>query len=220
MCPIAQRHKTIRLNRMNRNSHSPDAIFFDLGNVLVTFDWNIAIPRLAAQNGNDPERVKQFLADPLHDAFERNEFGGDEFYRHGVEFTNFQGSPQEFQTYWNEVFGEIPQNVALLRRLAARLPVYALSNTNPWHAAYLEEKFDWMSLFKERFYSFTLGARKPDPKIYLAALKRSQLSPNKVLFIDDRQENISGARELGFQTILLPSPDLLAARLEQSNILP
>lgn len=211
--------KTV-LDQMTKNSRTLDAIFFDLGKVLVTFDWNIAIPRLAAQNGNDPERVKQFLAHPLHDAFERNEFGGDVFFRRGAELVNFQGSPHEFQTYWNEIFDEIPSNVALLRRLAARLPVYALSNTNPWHAAYLEEKFDWMNLFKERFYSCTLGTRKPDPEIYLEALNRANLGPERVLFIDDRQENITGARELGIQTIHLPSPDLLAARLEQINILP
>lgn len=197
-----------------------NAIFFDLGNVLVTFDWNLAIPRYAAHNGGDSDRIKTFLAHPYHDAFERNEFGGKEFFARGRELTGFQATQPEFETYWNEIFTEIPENVRLLRRLAASYPIFALSNTNPWHAAYLERTFDWMRLFKTRFYSFTLGARKPDPKIFRGALERAGVLPDSVLYIDDRLENVETARDLGMQTIYLASPELLKAAIEPFALVP
>lgn len=198
----------------------PTAIFFDLGKVLVTFDWNIAIPRFAALNGGDDERIKRFLANPFHDAFERDEFSGDEFFRRGLELTGFQGTREQFEAYWNEIFHEIPSSARVLKKLAGQYPLYALSNTNPWHAAYLEATFDWMKLFNKRFYSFALKARKPDPRIYRAALERVGASPADVLFIDDRLENIESARELGFQTIHLTSPELLAPSLDKFGVMP
>lgn len=205
---------------MINNPTRPDAIFFDLGMVLFTFDWNIAIPRFAARNGGNVDRVKQFLADPYHDAFERNELTSEEFFGHGREIMGFEGSQSEFRNYWNEIFAEIPQNVQLLQELAAHYPVYALSNTNPWHAAYLEQSFDWMDIFRQRFYSFTLGARKPDPKIYRGALERAGLDAKNVLFIDDKPENIETARDLGFQTVHLASPEQLETALQKRALIP
>ncbi len=182
--------------------------------VLVTFDWNKAIPRFAAHNGGDNERVRQFLANPYHDAFERNQLSPDEFFTRGRELAYFDGTVDEFQSYWNEIFAEIPQNVAILRTLAPNIPTYALSNTNPWHAEYLEREFDWMDLFHKRLYSYALGARKPEPRIFEQALEHAHVEPAHVLLIDDRPENIAGAQELGMQTIHVTSPQVLKSNLE------
>ncbi len=190
-----------------------DAIFFDLGKVMVTFDWDIAIPRFAAHNGGDTERVRQFLANPYHDAFERNEFTEQEFFERGRELTGFDGTLEQFRTYWNEIFAEIPSSIRLLRELAARYPLYALSNTNPWHAAYIEKHFGWMNLFTTRFYSFMLGVRKPDPRIYELALADAQILPARALMIDDRAENIEGAARVGMQTLHVPTPQILQSEL-------
>lgn len=190
-----------------------DAIFFDLGMVLVTFDWAIAIPRFAAHNSGDTERVKQFLAHPFHDAFERNELSEQEFFERGRALMGFQGTRAEFQTYWNEIFTEIPSSVRLLHQLAAKLPLYTISNTNPWHAAYLEKHFAWMKLFTARFYSWSLGVRKPDARIYERALERANVSPARALLIDDRSENIIGAQRVGMRTLHAAAPQILQAQL-------
>ena len=195
-----------------------DAIFFDLGMVLVTFDWEIAVPRFAAHNGGDTERVQQFLAHPLHDAFERNEISAAEFFHHGCTLMGFQGTPSEFQTYWNEIFAEIPSGVQIVRALSSRIPLYTLSNTNLWHATYLEEKFDWMNLFTQRFYSFTLGVRKPDTRIYELALARANVPPQRALLIDDRIENINGARAVGMNALHASTPKVLQEQV--SDIFP
>lgn len=195
-----------------------DAIFFDLGMVLVTFDWNDAIARFATQSGNNPEAVRQFLSHPYHDAFERNELTGQEFFERGRELMGFTGTSREFQDAWSEIFTEIPTTVRMLRQLARSYTLYTLSNTNPWHAAYLEKHFEWMNLFTERFYSFTLGARKPDRRIYELAVAHAGIEPARALFIDDRLENIEGARAIGMQTLYAPTPAVLVQEL--TKILP
>jgi putative hydrolase of the HAD superfamily len=182
-----------------------DAVFFDLGMVLVTFDWGIAIPRLAARGGGDAERVKDFLAHDYHELFERNAMSEDEFFERGRVLLDFAGTRGEFQTYWNEIFTEIPVGVQALKELAEKFPIYALSNTNPWHAVFLEETFDWMQLFRERFYSFELGARKPEPLIFERALARAGVTAERAVLIDDREENVQGARALGMHAIHAPT---------------
>lgn len=186
--------------------------------VLVRFDWDLAIPRFARHNGGDVERVKQFLVHPFHEAFERDGLTGFEFFERGRDLMGFRGTQLEFQTYWNEIFTEIPENVGLLRALAPEFPLYALSNTNPWHADYLEQTFDWMNLFTARYYSSALRVRKPDPHIYQRVLHDAGVQAEQALCIDDRIENIEGARNLGFQTILAQSPAQLYADL--ADLLP
>lgn len=197
-------------------------VIFDLGMVLVTFDWNLAIPRFAARSGGDTARVVEFLQHPFHEQFERSALSEAEFFRRGQELMGFQGTQAEFKQYWNEIFTEIPSSIRLLRVFADRLPVFALSNTNPWHADYLEARFDWLRLFDERIYSFAVGARKPDPAIYRYALGRAGTAPQHALMVDDRAENIEAARALGMPTLHVTSPaefERQALRLLDSGLI-
>jgi putative hydrolase of the HAD superfamily len=192
-----------------------DAVFFDLGMVLVSFDWELAIPRFAARSAADPARVREFLAHPYHADFERDALSEDEFFERGRDLLDFRGTREEFRSYWNEIFTEIPAGVGVLRQLATRAPVYALSNTNAWHAAYLEETFEWMQLFRGRFYSFALGARKPDPRIFQRALALANARAPHTLLIDDRLENIESARALGLPSIHAPTSAHLLRELAE-----
>lgn len=191
-----------------------DAIFFDLGMVLVTFDWNIAIRRFAAR-GADPERVRAFLNDPVHEAFERDAVTGQEFFARGQSIMNFQGTRDEFKTYWNEIFETHQANVALARQLAVAFPLYVISNTNPWHMQYVESHYVWTRVFRERFYSPAVKIRKPDPRIFEIALLQSGTAAERAVFLDDRLENIHGAQSVGMQTLHVPTPEIATQELEK-----
>jgi putative hydrolase of the HAD superfamily len=195
------------------NLSAVQAIFFDLGMVLVSFDWDIAIPRFAAENGGDVERVRAFLAHPYHEAFERGDMSPQEFFERGCQLMGFRGTFDQFRRSWSEIFTEIESSVQLARQLGAAYPLYVLSNTNPWHVARVEQQFDWLQLFRARYYSCDLGVRKPDPRIYRMALACAQVRPDHTLFIDDRLENLEGAAAVGMQTLHAPTPDVLRARL-------
>jgi len=79
-----------------------------------------------------------------------------------------------------------------------------LSNTNALHVPYFvsllktQHGFEEMeSLFEKVYYSHELGMRKPDRAIYEFVLRDAGIVPEETLFIDDREENILAARELG-----------------------
>jgi glucose-1-phosphatase len=191
----------------------PRAIFFDLGMVLVTFDWNIAVARFAAASKRPAAEIRGWIDNPLHLEFERNGVTGQDFFQRGAASIGFEGTMEEFQRCWNEIFDEIPSSVQQLRRLAGRFPLYAISNTNPWHAAYLEKKFEWFNLFQQRIYSCACGFRKPEPQIYRLALQKARVSAPDSLLIDDRPENIRGAQRIGMRTLYVPTPEILETGL-------
>jgi len=54
-----------------------------------------------------------------------------------------------------------------------------------------------MKIFTDIYTSYRFECRKPEAMIYEKALKASNLTPHEVLFIDDLEENISSAKEVG-----------------------
>ncbi len=57
-----------------------------------------------------------------------------------------------------------------------------------------------MNRFMGHALSFEIGEIKPHARFYLKALEKLGTPAEKTLFIDDRAENIAGAKEMGLQT--------------------
>ena len=75
-----------------------------------------------------------------------------------------------------------------------------LSNTEPEAAAYFHErKMD--ALFSASVLSCEVGISKPNPDIYLLVAEQMAILPAALLMLDDRQENIDGARQAGMQAL-------------------
>lgn len=92
--------------------------------------------------------------------------------------------------------------------------VFLLSNTNLPHREYFIGKFNrenpdgrtFESYFDRIFYSDAMHLRKPDPEIYLTALREAGIDAGETLFIDDNKPNTDAAAELGIKTVHLVSP--------------
>ena len=79
--------------------------------------------------------------------------------------------------------------------------------------AYRIEKFHLQRNFSAFFSSCYLGLRKPDQAIYSRALEITQRPAAECVFIDDRAENLEGARQVGMRTIHFQTPAQLRAEL-------
>ena len=76
-----------------------------------------------------------------------------------------------------------------------------LSNIGDAMEAGIVARFPWIGDFTHRTFSHRLGMAKPDRAIYLHAAEGLGVSPEKILFIDDREENIAAARAVGMHAI-------------------
>jgi putative hydrolase of the HAD superfamily len=92
-------------------------------------------------------------------------------------------------------------------------PLSLLSNA-PHELARALQGHPAFANFDQLMFSAQLGATKPDRAIFEAAIERLGRPAEEVLFIDDRAENVEGAREAGLQAVQFTSAAKLREILE------
>ncbi|HEY3929735.1 MAG TPA: HAD family phosphatase [Candidatus Koribacter sp.] len=92
----------------------------------------------------------------------------------------------------------------------AGLKIAVLSNMQLDMLAAMRRNFAWLARFDAQIYTCEIGAVKPEPEAYNAALKGVGTSAEDSLFLDDKQVNIDGARAVGMQAQLFEG-DILSA---------
>jgi putative hydrolase of the HAD superfamily len=96
------------------------------------------------------------------------------------------------------------------RRTGTRM---ALLSNAPEPLAVAIDRNDWSHQFSQRFYSCRLRHAKPDTEAFTIALDRLGTDPQRVLFIDDRRDNIVAAQALEIRTITFTTAAVLAREL-------
>jgi putative hydrolase of the HAD superfamily len=127
---------------------------------------------------------------------------------------------EQFLDGWNAIFvGRYPNIDDQLRRAAARMPIYAFTNTNKAHEQYWSVAYaDTMSHFRHVFVSSTIGHRKPDIDAFAYVVREMGVPAQRVLFFDDSLANIEGAKASGLQTVHVRSNSDVTAALERLGI--
>lgn len=169
-------------------------LFFDIGNVLVTFDFSKTMRRLAADSLFTPEEVDLRLR-PLITAMEDGRLTSEAFVEQACVTTGFGGSAEEFVAAYCNIFEENTPMVELVGRLAGRVPLYLLSNTSGLHLDYLRAAYPVFEHFIDGAYSHESASAKPDAKIYQDLIALSGCDPAQTLYLDDAPANTAaGAR--------------------------
>jgi FMN phosphatase YigB (HAD superfamily) len=177
----------------------PEAIIFDIGNVLLRFDFSVFARRVAPFCSARPEPFDGLL-EPLKIRLESGRISGDTFLEEAAGFLGFSGDPSLLRSAWQEIFTPIEATHALVERLHNRRPLFLLSNTNDLHAEYFLSRYPVFSRFKDAVYSHECGLMKPDASIYRHALEKFNLRSEQVFFIDDLYPNVEAARASGWRT--------------------
>ncbi len=198
----------------------PKIVVFDLGKVLVDFDYSIAIPRIAAHSPLSVAGIKTFFFhSPLLVDYESGRLTRREFFEQARRATGFQGTMEEFGEFFADIFTAIPPMIELHAGLHRRgILTYIFSNTNDLAIEHVRRNFPFFREFDGYIYSYEVKAMKPDPKIYEALEKLTRRHGAEILYIDDRPENVAGGAARGWQTILHETPGKTRAVLEKYQL--
>lgn len=105
---------------------------------------------------------------------------------------------------WNALLlGYDPKRIELIKILKKHYALFVLSNTNLPHRVKFKQMFreqfktGFGSLFDKQFYSDEMHLRKPDIQIYKRVIEEASINPNKTLFIDDNELNVTYAKQTG-----------------------
>ncbi|HEY1982286.1 MAG TPA: HAD-IA family hydrolase [Xanthobacteraceae bacterium] len=200
---------------------SADALLFDLGHVVLDIDFKRAIACWARHGGCEPADITaRFAADEALRQYESGKIDDTAYFEGlrrmlGVDITH-----EQLLEGWNAIFiGEIPGIAPLLARAAKRLPLYALSNTNPPHIAHFSKLHaDVLGHFREMYLSSTIGLLKPDRAAYDHVVKAIGAPASRIVFFDDLADNVAGARAYGLSAVHVKSSEDVANALAALGI--
>lgn len=99
----------------------------------------------------------------------------------------------------------------------AGFKIAILSNMGEDLLAHMRDNFGWLDGFHHLTWSCELNTVKPEPEIYRYTLKNLGVEPNEALFLDDKPENIEGARAVGMHALLFRNAESLQRDLEQDR---
>ncbi len=199
----------------------PSIVVFDLGKVLVDFDYSIAGRRIAAQANLTPADVQKFLDhSPLLYRFETGLMTQQEFFDEVRQHTGFRGGFAEFASYFADIFWEIAPMIELHGALRRKgIPTYIFSNTNDLAIGHIRRDFPFFANFDGYILSYEVKAMKPDAKIYEALEKMSGKRGAEILYLDDRAENVDAGAARGWQVILQTDPAKSCGEIERLGLL-
>ncbi len=192
-------------------------VVFDLGKVLVDFDYSIAAKKIAARSANQIEDLHEFLGgSPLLMRFETGQMNKQQFFSEVQKVTGFTGSLDEFIGYFADIFVPIPRMLELHAELKSKkIPTYIFSNTNEIAAGHIRDKFPFFGGFDGYILSYEVGAMKPVGKIYDALERMSGRRGADIFYIDDRSENVEAAAARGWRMVLHESPEKTREALQK-----
>jgi putative hydrolase of the HAD superfamily len=173
---------------------------FDIGRVLLDFDFETSLARLLPVGTTDPAARLACLLE-RKDEFETGAIDPAAYVDWALEVLGSEATPEEFCQAWQQIFTPNEPMWACVRKLVAeghRLILF--SNTNAIHCPWIFETYPEFSLFRAGVLSFETRSIKPDPEIYQHAIATHQLDPASTLYIDDLPQNIATGQAIGFRS--------------------
>ncbi len=196
-------------------------IVFDLGNVLIPFDYSLMIKRF-----ND---LKQGLGDnfadyyknnyEIHRNFERGDIPESEFIKKMLNVLENKIDSATFCNMFSNIFKANEQVASLLPILKRKYKLVLLSNTNSIHHEYGWKTYSFLKNFDKLILSYEVRAIKPEEKIYRAAEVYTKVPPREHFFIDDILEYVDGAKKVGWDAVQFSDYDKLVTDLNERCII-
>lgn len=201
----------------------PDVVVFDLGKVLLDFDYNIAARKIAGKGKWSADEIHRFIAQsPLLFRYETGLMTTREFYDTIRNETGYSGGFEEFAEYFADIFAPIAPMVALQADLRNKgIPTFIFSNTNELAIGHIRKNYPFFANLDGYVFSYEHGAMKPDEKIYKVVEKLTGKQGPQILYLDDRLENIEAGVKRGWQVILQEpeTPEKSITRIRELELL-
>jgi glucose-1-phosphatase len=197
------------------------AIIFDLGNVIVPFDFRRAYARLEPLCEFSTDDIRSRLrATGLVQRFETGQVEPRRFVQEFAATLNIDIGYDQFCDLWSCIF--LPETLipeSLVVSLAARYRLLLLSNTNPIHISMVRANYPLLRHFHDAVLSHEVGAAKPSHKIYQEAIRRAGCDAPECFFTDDIQLYVDAACELGMQAVQFQSAAQIESELRARGAL-
>ena len=196
------------------------AILFDLGRVLINFDFQRGYRALAGLCPYAAEEIPRRLAGTgLVERFETGLVEPHDFVDQMRRILELKVDYDQFRGIWSSIFTDIliPEN--MLEGLRRRHRLVLVSNTNALHFEMIRENYGHLLRhFDDLVLSYEVHAMKPRPEIFQAAVERAGCRPEKCFYTDDIAAYIEAARRMGIDAVAFESRAQLEGEMRGRGI--
>lgn len=200
---------------------SIEAVVFDFGGVMVSFQDLKSFEEGGARLGLEAGQLHEIVwGSPEWQLALVGAITDEEFWKRLGPRLRLH-SQEEIDRFVESLFRDAvadPRMVDLVRRLRGPYRTGLLSNASdllPW---LLRERYGLDGLFDVEVISALVGTAKPNPGIYRILLERLGTGPERVVFVDDREQNIATASGLGIQAIWFEGYEALIPALGRCGV--
>jgi FMN phosphatase YigB (HAD superfamily) len=195
------------------------AIIFDLGKVLVHFDFQRGYRELEGLCPYPAAEIpKRLGATGLVERFETGSIEPRDFVEQLSRVLGLHVDYDRFCQIWSGIFGPALVPESMLEGLATRYRLLLLSNTNAIHFEMIRQNYPLIRHFHDLILSYEVKAMKPRPEIYRAAVARAGCRPEECFYTDDIADYVEGARRMGIDAVQFRSAKQLEVELKSRGI--
>lgn len=181
-------------------------IIWDFGVVLIDLDLK-SFQELCASYGYKTD--VNILNTHFSHTYEKGLISEREFFREVKFLFPKWVSYPTLKYIWNSMLGNIPDDkIKLLYKIKnSGYSQVLCSNTNETHIRHIWKKHGiytsrrFQKAFLKLFYSYECNMRKPEPELFQHILEHMNWIAEETLLIDDNQQNVDSASQLGFQVL-------------------
>ena len=191
-------------------------VVFDIGQVLLEFDWKNFISNMDISEKKKEQLIHVTLGNMLHWNEHDRGMSDDEFIEKSLLI---EPDIKEELSYYLKHIGTIVKeydySVPIIRKLKEKgYGVYLLSNYGVTPFKYALENMKFFDEVDGMVISHEVGVIKPEPEIYKIFLDKYKLTAGECLFIDDREDNIAAALDMGMSGIVFRDIEEVIKKLD------
>jgi putative hydrolase of the HAD superfamily len=185
-------------------SSSITTLFLDIGGILLTNGWDRGIRIRASEKFGLDYKEMDERHHLTFDTYEEGKLSLDEYLNRVVFYQERSFSRDDFKTFMFAQSKPFPEMIELMRGLKTQhgLQIAAVSNEGRELTVYRVQQFKLGTFIDFFISSCFVHYRKPDVDLYRIALDIAQVSPEQVVYIDDRAMFVEVAQRLGIKGII------------------
>lgn len=179
------------------------AVIFDLGRVLVNYDYRQVLATLEKVSQADATQIEAAVL-AVAQRWGTGRLDAHTFHHYMMKETGTTSDFEQFATAYSAGQQRNDKAIAYAVSLQQQPHITGgiISNTDPLHAAWMLRHIPELQTFDALLLSHQVHLLKPDPAIFRLALDRLQVAPGQAFFIDDQEENVAGARSIGIKGVV------------------
>lgn len=197
-----------------------NTVILDIGKVLVEFDWMSYVNSMGFSDDIAKEVGNYIFNNKLWKERDRGDKKEEEYIELYIQGASHL--EKEIRKVFENIVDIVevyPFSKAFVKSLKENgKKVYLLSNYSKKSFENDKKKFAFLPYIDGGVISYQINHVKPEREIYDEIIKKYNINPGEAVFLDDVEENLDGAREVGLQTIHVTSHDAAIKGLAEFGI--